>query len=77
MSSTIYPAEITRKFEHRWVTRMADAKTRKPPARPTDECACGHVVTAPFRSSYSVGAVINDWRCSACSLHWQSESLIA
>lgn len=49
---------------------------RHSPSQGMDTCrACGHVVTAPIRSTCSPsGEVINEWQCSACGNGWLTEA---
>jgi len=74
MNVLIYPLHLHRQFERRWAARMAGDQHRRSPPQGTDTCsACGHVVTAPSKSTYlPTGKIVNRWRCSACGHAWDS-----
>ncbi|MCA6110518.1 hypothetical protein [Bradyrhizobium cenepequi] len=72
MSSTIYPLHFEQKFERRWASRMVRDEPRRSPSHGTNTCICGHLITAPIRSTYSPTGVVNKWRCSACGNHWET-----
>lgn len=74
MNALIYPVHVRRQFERRWAARATDHENRRSPAQGTDTCTtCGHVVTAPSRSTHlPTGKIINHWRCSSCGTDWET-----
>jgi len=74
MNALIYPVHVRRQFERRWSARATDHENRRSPAQGTDTCAtCGHVVTAPLRSTHlPTGKIVNHWRCSSCGTDWET-----
>ena len=72
MSSIIYPLHFQRRFERRWASRMVSDEPRRSPSRGTNTCTCGHVVTAPVRSTCLSTGAVNEWRCSACGNNWET-----
>ena len=74
MCDLIYPLHFHRQFERRWSAKAANDQDRRSPSHGTDTCtACGHVVTAPSRSTHlPTGKVVNHWRCSACGNAWNT-----
>lgn len=68
-----YPLDLERSFEHRWAARMARDWPLRSSSRGTNTCTCGHVITAPAKSSYAPsGVVVNAWHCSACGRQWDA-----
>jgi hypothetical protein len=74
MSALIYPLHFHRQFERRWSAKAANDRDRRSPTQGTDTCtACGHIVTAPSRSTHlPTGKIVNHWRCSACGNNWNT-----
>jgi hypothetical protein len=74
MSPIIYPLHFQRRLERSWASRMIRQEPSRLPSRGTNTCTCGHVVTAPIRSTYLPTGVVNEWRCSACGNDWETIS---
>jgi len=74
MNALIYPLHFHRRFEPRWATRVISDQKRRSPPQGTDACTtCGHVVTAPSRSTHlPSGKIINHWQCSTCGNTWDT-----
>jgi hypothetical protein len=74
MTALIYPLHFSRQFERRWSARAIHDQDRRSPSQGTDTCiACGHVVTAPSKSTHlPTGRIVNYWRCSACGNAWDT-----
>lgn len=80
MNAIIYPLHFHQKVERRWTCQMVDAVaalTRGSSTHGTDTCRCGHVVTAPFASTWSPPNVVNAWRCGACDARWKTMAVSA
>jgi hypothetical protein len=72
MNAIIYPLHFHQRVEQRWAAKMTRDESSRSPSRGTNTCTCGHVVTAPSRSTYAPTGVINEWQCSACGNHWET-----
>jgi hypothetical protein len=74
MNALVYPLHFHRRFERRWAAQATGDQSRRSPPQGTDTCTkCGHVVTAPSRSTHlPTGKIVNHWCCSACGNTWDT-----
>ena len=77
MNAIIYPIQLQRRLDRKWVGRVArELPIRKSRPEGTSACTCGHIITAPVGSQYSLHLVTNTWHCGKCGARWKTEAAI-